>query len=212
MRYPYRFRFGTVIVLVLVALFLPDSGESQVTYQGFGTTTRGGSGGTIVRVTNLHDSGPGSLREAVSQGNRTVVFQVAGEIRLSTYLYVLGANIAIDGFTAPAPGITVKNYGLIIRGNKGAHAVIVRGIRIRNAAINGLQVAYGAYNVVIEHASVAVRWTGTLNITESSHDRRGVLENHGGDATNMLVEYNSNVSPCITCLRGESTPESPALD
>jgi hypothetical protein len=90
MRYPYRFRFGTVIVLVLVALFLPDSGESQVTYQGFGTTTRGGSGGTIVRVTNLLDSGPGSLREAVSQGNRTVVFEVAGEIRLNTYLYVLG--------------------------------------------------------------------------------------------------------------------------
>jgi hypothetical protein len=83
-------RFGAGIVLVLVALFRPDLGESQVTYQGFGTTTRGGSGGTVVRVTSLHDSGPGSLREAVSQGNRIVVFEVAGEIHLSTYLYVLG--------------------------------------------------------------------------------------------------------------------------
>ena len=52
-------------------------------YQGFGAKTPGGSGKAIVRVANLNDSGPGSFRDAVSQGNRTVVFDVGGELVLT---------------------------------------------------------------------------------------------------------------------------------
>ena len=199
------------LIILAVTLALPGVSESQPgAHQGFGATTPGGAGGTVVRVTTLSDSGPGSLREAVSQGNRIVVFDVAGRIELSTYLYVTGANITIDGFTARAPGITLANYGLIIRGNKGAHDVIVRGIRIRDADIDGIQVASGAYNVVIDHVSVAGSRDGNIDITES-HDVTVSWSIIGMNDKNMLVKYNASRVTLHHNVFGGSAQRSPQI-
>ena len=154
----------------LASLYLTTAEAAVMTYQGFGASTPGGSGGTVVRVTNLNDAGPGSLREAVSQGNRTVVFDVGGQILLQSEIYVRGAFVTIDGFTAPSPGITLKNAGLFIRGSKGAHDVIVRGLRIRNASIDGIQIKDSAYNIVIDHVSIDGATDGNLDITQGAHD------------------------------------------
>ncbi|WP_256011243.1 T9SS type A sorting domain-containing protein [Desertivirga xinjiangensis] len=95
--------------------------------EGGGRNTRGGRGGDMYYVTNLNNSGPGSLRDAVSAGNRTVLFKVSGTIALQSTIMLLHDNITIAGQTAPGDGICLANYGMGIRAND----VIVRYLRSR---------------------------------------------------------------------------------
>jgi pectate lyase len=177
---------------VLASLLFLTSAAAVAAPPGFGAATPGGAGGAVVRVTTLDDAGPGSLREALGAGNRTVVFDVAGDIVLREPLYVRGAYVTIDGFTAPAPGITLRGWGLIVRGTRGAHDVIVRGLRVRGAAIDGIQVSYGAYNVLIDHVSVAGSGDGNIDITEGSRDVTVAWSILAGTAKSMLIKYGAS--------------------
>src|SRR5690606_41771560 len=51
----------------------------------------------IVYVTNLDDSGEGSFREALSGGDRYVLFKVAGTITLHSPIQIRDNNIYIAG-------------------------------------------------------------------------------------------------------------------
>lgn len=90
---------------------------------GFGTTTVAGSGrGTtppntsIIRVTNLNDSGSGSLRACMTaSGPRTCVFEVAGYINLLTKIVVKTPNLSVFGQTAPYPGIQVVDGSIVVQ-------------------------------------------------------------------------------------------------
>ena len=93
--------------------------------EGHGRYTTGGRGGDVYHVTNLNDSGTGSLRDAVSKANRIVVFDVAGVIALKSDLTIKD-NITIAGQTAPYPGITLR-YRTVRPGANN----IIRFIRIR---------------------------------------------------------------------------------
>jgi pectate lyase len=127
-----------------------------------------------VHVTNLNDSGPGSLRAALSAGDRMVVFDVAGEIRLLSNLRIRGANVTLDGCAAPAPGISLIGYPLEMRGNHGAHDIIVQCIRSRDSIDDGITISEGAYNIVIDRVSVANSGDGAIDIgawnNQSTHD------------------------------------------
>ena len=96
--------------------------------EGWGRFATGGRGGEVYAVTNLNDNGPGSLRDALSVGHRTVIFRVSGTIELKSVLFVERSNITIAGQTAPGDGICLRRFPLLIR---GASDVIVRYLRIR---------------------------------------------------------------------------------
>jgi hypothetical protein len=83
--------------------------------EGFGAYAKGGRGDgsstpQIFIVSNLNDSGPGSLRACVEDnGPRFCIFRVAGTINLNSSLIVENPYITIAGQTAPGDGITLRN-------------------------------------------------------------------------------------------------------
>jgi pectate lyase len=135
--------------------------------EGFGANTIGGRGGRIIKVTNLNDSGTGSLRAAISAtGPRIVVFDVSGIINLSSTLTISNPNITIAGQTSPG-GILVTGYMTLVETSQ----VIIRHMRFR---VGSHRIAQGAdpetldsldiwgpqsgtsfnENIIIDHCSV----------------------------------------------------------
>ena len=125
--------------------------------EGYGRFARGGRGGKVVTVTNLNDSGPGSLREAVTDdiGPRTIVFAVGGTIELESRLVANQPYITIAGQTAPGKGIMISKAPLGMTGDDG----IVRFLRVGIGAgrtYDGMGLT-GANHSIMDHCSI--RWT-----------------------------------------------------
>lgn len=84
--------------------------------EGYGSSTVGGRGGTVIEVTNLNDSGPGSLRAALeASGSRIVVFRTGGTIKLASDIVVLNPFLTVAGQTAPGDGITIRGGSYFLR-------------------------------------------------------------------------------------------------
>src|ERR1700743_3842179 len=101
-----RFSLLASIILISSAAF-----SQQIAFpgaEGFGRFASGGRGGSVYKVTNLNDYGPGAFRDAVSQPKRTVIFDVSGVIKIGDKIKV-APDMTIAGQTAPGQGITV--YG-----------------------------------------------------------------------------------------------------
>jgi hypothetical protein len=170
-----RFIKSAALLTGLLTLFaaVPDIPENQnltadaattavVAFPGAvggGSYATGGRGGEVVHVTNLNDSGEGSFRDAVSQSNRIVVFDVSGTIELKSNILV-SSNITIAGQTAPGgSGITLKNYKLGMSGDN----IICRYISSRpgpyKATSSGNDAWGGAKgsSSIIDHCSMS--WT-----------------------------------------------------
>ena len=141
------------------------------TAQGYGSETIGGRGGKVFEVTNLNDSGTGSLREAVEATvPRTIVFKVAGYITLKSNIYVKSPFITIAGQTAPGGGITIRGGELIVN----THDVIIRFLKIRSGkrtipkepegdSLSMLgRPEHPIYNNIIDHCSLS--WAVDENV------------------------------------------------
>src|SRR5690606_9679247 len=139
--------------------------------EGYGRHARGGRGGIVVEVTNLNDSGAGSLREAVENhtGPRTIVFAVSGIIHLKSRLVVNQSYVTIAGQTAPGKGICIAGAPFGFTGND----VVAQHLRVRLGAgktADGMGLTGANYSIV-DHCSIS--WTideafssrGAKNIT-----------------------------------------------
>ncbi len=124
------FEAGVTTLVLGVLLFTNAYAQQPVIpgASGFGIDTPAGRGGEIIRVTNLGDSGPGSLRAcATAAGPRICVFEVSGVIELVSNLQVTQNNVTIAGQTAPAPGILLAGGALHIQ----ASDVLVQHLAVR---------------------------------------------------------------------------------
>lgn len=133
--------------------------------EGAGRHALGGRGGSVIRVTNLADSGPGSLRAALeTDGPRVVVFDVGGTIRLERPLRIRHGRITVAGQTAPGGGVTVRDQPLII----AADDVVVRHIRSRLGDAGGaegdaISVERGR-RIILDHVSASWSVDETLSV------------------------------------------------
>lgn len=131
---------------------------------GGGMFTTGGRGGKVFAVTNLDDSGQGSLRAALeAEGPRIVVFQVAGTIKIKKDLNINHPDITIAGQSAPGDGICIA--GTL---NINTHNVIVRHIRVRRGVPVGGQGDDNIggnpdHHIIIDHCSTS--WGMDENIS-----------------------------------------------
>jgi len=177
MRFP-----GKVLILASAAVALATTTCGGTLrdrpIEGFGASTPGGSGGAAYCVTSLANSGPGTLRDALSVSNRNVTFSVGGTIALASTIRIEGHHITIDASSAPAPGITITaaNSGVTsaLIEVKVGHDVIFRNLRICDApdveAGDNLRIWDGAYNVVVDHCSLRRAGDGNLDISDGAHD------------------------------------------
>ena len=153
------------------------------TAEGFGRYTlgaRGVSAPEVFHVTNLNDSGTGSLRDAVSKEGRIVVFDVGGIIKLASTL-VFKSNSIIAGQTAPGDGVVV--YGDRVSFS-GAKNLIIRNMRFRmgKSAPSGKKDAAGVANgtdMIFDHLSVSWGRDETFSIS---------WDNKGSKPANITIQ------------------------
>jgi len=157
------FLLGALLSAVLATPVLAD-GSKQIAFpgaEGFGKYARGGRGGDVYHVTNLNDEGPGSLRCGIdtADGPRTIVFDVAGTIRLATPIRMENkSRLTIAGQTAPGKGITISDRVVLMR---ECSDVVVRYLRLRlgdkntgNASEDVMTVDY-CDQIILDHLSLS---------------------------------------------------------
>jgi pectate lyase len=125
--------------------------------EGCGRFATGGRGGKVVFITNLNDSGKGSLREALNNYDvpRTILFSVSGTIFLKSTIEISSGNLTLAGQSAPGDGICIAGAGLDIE----ADNVIIRYMRFRPGEIDSIETdaltIKRSHNVIVDHCSMS---------------------------------------------------------
>lgn len=117
---------------------------------GGGWLSKGGHGcprgkcGDVYEVTTLANAGPGSLRAGIESrpGPRVIRFKVAGVISVLAPMNIRLPYLTLDGASAPAPGITIKQGNCQQRSLAiiATHDVEYSGLRFEGcfeAGVNG---------------------------------------------------------------------------
>jgi len=176
--------------------------------EGYGAKTSGGRGGTVLAVTNLNASGPGSLQAACDgDGPRMVVFRVAGTI--DGDIRIRNDHITIAGQTAPVGGITIKGCLGI-----DANDVVIRYVRARTDHAGDAVGGRYRKNIILDHVSaswstdevlslyhnenVTIQWcmiTEACAKEDGSHRFGGIWGNSYGTYHHNLIADNDSRNP-----------------
>ncbi len=154
--------WGSICVLLLFVLFALNSVWAVPAFpgaEGYGAVSIGGRGGQVIKVSNLNDSGAGSLRAAVAvNAPRIIVFTVSGNIFLNSRLTINRPYITIAGQTAPGDGITLIGNQTTVE----THDVIIRYLRFRAGDLNCAERdalddgnSPNTYNIIIDHCTAS---------------------------------------------------------
>lgn len=187
--------------------------------EGYGTETKGGRGGKVIKVTTLDWSGPGSFSEALmTVGPRIIVFDVSGVIEVGPdagydmNLEPKHSYVTVAGQTSPG-GITFRGSteaALAIRsypdGPEGIintakyddsvqfHDAVFQHLRFRGTQNNMDNVSLAAvYNIVFDHCDFSGSKDEVLDITYA-HDvtvQWSTMAN-GGDKGPLIAYYPTN--------------------
>lgn len=161
---------------------------------GWGAQSIGGRGGTVIEVTNLDNTGAGSLRNAIkASGHRIVVFRVSGLITLTSNITIKNPYLTVAGQTAPGGGIHIKGAKLVAI----SHNLIFRYLRWRGEANSGISIQPGvgneAHDIIIDHSSFS--WGESDNIDIWKEANTGIP-----DICNITVQ---------NCIIAEPEPSHP---
>ncbi len=172
--------------------------EAFPTAEGYGRYARGGRGGYVYHVTNLNDSGEGSLRYGVETltGARIIVFDVGGIIELKSKMTIPeeGGDVYIAGQTAPGDGITITQWGF---GLIGCNDVIIRDIHVRpgdrnltgvNEVSDGMGMS-SCNHCIIDHCSIS--WSTDEGFSSRSAANITFQWNIIAEALNNSIHYNA---------------------
>lgn len=208
----------TGLISLLTIINLWSQQLAFPTAEGYGKYTKGGRGGVVYEVTNLNDSGEGSLRAAIEASvPRTVVFRVSGTIILESALTIKHPFITIAGQTAPGDGICIRRHPL----NIGADNVIVRYLRVRlgDESGNDYDAMSSRYckHIILDHISaswsvdecmsiyhcdsITVQWCivsesmSHSNHVKGSHGFGGIWGSNYGTYHHNLLAHHSSRNP-----------------
>jgi hypothetical protein len=192
-----------IILLILFPVFV----MGQIAFpsaKGFGRNATGGRGGIVVKVTNLNNTGTGSLRNAIAtSGAKTIVFTIGGTITLTSPIDINIPNITIAGETASGDGILIRGGTLIVSTSN----VIIRHLRLRGGSSgdDALRIRNdsGISNIIVDHCSISWGSDEGLSVSSGtsvtiqnsilSENSKGFLIQRGQDVSvlNNILAFNS---------------------
>jgi pectate lyase len=184
--------------------------------EGFGANATGGRGGEVFHVVNTLNTNAGTyegpdgynrgtlrwcLLTEASTAPRTIVFDVGGQVTLSSQITLEGSNLTVAGQTAPGQGLTTAGRPWLIE--SGGNLVIrhLRNRLGRNGGQDSIGVEGGS-NIIFDHVTsswsndeaLSVAKQGTLVTVQNSLIYEGL--NHSGHGYGSLIrpDVDSKVS------------------
>jgi hypothetical protein len=188
--------------LLTVALIVYNCCDAQK-LEGFGANAVGGSNSaSVYHVTNLNSSGAGSLSNGIGS-NKTIVFDVSGTIVGRFYL----ASTSYLTIDATGRDITINNQNngdAISCDGPNTHHIILKGLHVTNAGMDGINVVGGAHDVMITNCTSWGNRDGNIDIAAANDGKTYNVTVQwciiGGGAAN-----NSSYSgPCLVTSQSTS--------